>query len=72
MKPTILLSPARSIALLAGAKTATAQAYYNQRPYVYAQENAEQAWERTADQAQCPIGFRCRDLGENSERSGDQ
>ena len=46
MKPTILLLPALSVALIAGSKSATAQAYYDQRPYVYAQENVEQAWER--------------------------
>jgi hypothetical protein len=46
--------------------------YVRDQGFCPAAKIAEQAWERTLDQAQCPIGFRCRDLGENSERSGDQ
>jgi hypothetical protein len=46
--------------------------YVRDQGYCPMAKIAEQAWERTSDDPQCPIGFRCRDLGENSERSGDQ
>jgi hypothetical protein len=46
MKPTILLMPALFIALSPGAKSADAQAYYGPPPFAYAQQHAEQGWER--------------------------
>jgi hypothetical protein len=50
----------------------TYQLYVRDQRYCALAEIAEQGWERTADAAQCPIGFRCRDFGENSSRSGDR
>ena len=32
----------------------------------------EQVWEQTADAAQCPVGYRCRDTSEAPDRSGDR
>jgi hypothetical protein len=33
-------------------------------------EITQPVWERTADAAQCPIGYRCRSFGENRDIEG--
>src|SRR3954453_21610302 len=68
---------ARAVVMARGAVvfstgTHTYQLYVRDQRYCALAEIAEQGWERTADAAKCPIGFRCRDFGENSSRSGDR
>ena len=59
-------------AVVLGTGPHTYDRYVRDQGYCPAATIGEQSWERTADVAACPIGLRCRDAGESTERSGDR
>jgi hypothetical protein len=61
---------AASGAIVLGTGPHTYDRFVRDQSFCSIGETTQPVWERTADVAQCPIGFRCRLVGENRKVEG--